>query len=87
MTLKSLILTAGVCLLLSLTGCGRDKVRDDCSEPKPYQSIVASKRVVSPEGLDSLDEFREMPIPKSETPPRPEGARCIESPPSVLSGS
>ena len=37
-------------------------------------------------GLDPLDDFREMPIPKAETPPRPDGARCLESPPSILTG-
>jgi len=87
MTGKPLIMAAALCLALSLSGCGRDKIKDNCDEAQPYQSIVASKRVVSPEGLDPLDEFKEMPIPKAETPPRPEGSRCIESPPSVLSGS
>jgi len=87
MTGKLLIMAAALCLALSLSGCGRDKVKDNCEDPQPYQSIVPSKRVVSPEGLDPLDEFREMPIPKAETAPRPPGSRCIESPPSVRSGS
>ena len=31
----------------------------------------------------NLDEYKEMAIPKAQTPPRPEGAKCIEAPPSV----
>lgn len=84
MTLKFLISAALISMLLTVSGCGRDKVRDNCAEPQPYQSIVASKRIVVPEGLDPLDNFREMPIPKSETAPRPDDARCIESPPTVI---
>ena len=74
-------------LLSGLAACGKDKVHATCDEPQPYQSVVAGKRIVVPEGLDSLEEFKEMPIPRSETPPRPEGAKCIENPPSALAGN
>jgi len=87
MTHKLLISAVMVSVLVVVSGCGRNKVRDDCSEPQPYQAVVASKRVVVPEGLDPLDDFREMPIPKSETPPRPADARCIESPPAIQTSS
>lgn len=80
-------LIAGLLVLACLSACGRDKVRDNCDEAQPYQSVVAGKRVVAPEGLDQLDEFKEMAIPKSNSAPRPADARCIESPPSVLTGS
>ena len=75
-------------LIASLPACGGDGVIDQtCDEPQRYQQVVASKRVESPQGLDPLDEFAEMPIPKAQNAPvRPPGSRCIELPPSVDSG-
>ncbi|HNP65201.1 MAG TPA: hypothetical protein PKH39_14790 [Woeseiaceae bacterium] len=69
-----------------LTSCGGAKVNETCDEVRAYQLVVPGKRIVVPDGLDPLDEFKEMPIPKAETPPRPAGSRCIESPPSILVG-
>ncbi len=74
-------------LLSSLVACGKGEIRTTCDEPQPYQAVVPGKRVVAPEGLDSLDEFKEMPVPKSNTAPRPAGSKCIEYPPSVVPGS
>jgi len=76
-TISSLI------MLSSLVACGRSGVRSSCDEPQPYQAVVPGQRIVVPEGLDSLDQYKEMPIPQSDSPPRPEGAVCIEYPPSV----
>lgn len=81
---KGRLIIAAV-LLGSLVACGGKEVIQDCDEEKAYESVVAGKRVEVPEGLDPLDEFKEMPIPKAETPLRPEGATCIESPPSISS--
>ena len=68
----------------SLVGCwGKGEVRSTCDEPQPYQAVVPGKRVIVPDGLDSLDEYKEMPIPQSESPPRPAGAKCIEYPPVI----
>ena len=78
-TVFSLLLLAG------LGACGKDEVRLTCDEPQPYQSVVAGKRVEVPDDLVPLDQYKEMPIPAAETPPRPEGSICIESAPSVLS--
>lgn len=78
-------LTAAV-LLGSLSACGGAKISETCDEVQAYQRVVPGKRVVVPEGLDPLEEFKEMPTPKAETPPRPAGAKCIESPPAILSG-
>ena len=76
-----------IALLAGLTACGGDKpIRETCDEPQAYQSVVAGKRVVAPDGLDPLDEFKEMPIPKADAPPRPPGSVCLESPPSILTG-
>lgn len=67
----------------SLSACGKDEILDTCEDPQPIQA--EAKRITVPEDLDPLDELREIPIPKAETKPRPPGARCLESPPSVLS--
>jgi len=85
-TVKAVIAAASLFLLASLGACGKDKGRPTCDEPQPYQSVVAGKRVVVPDDLDPLDDLKEMPIPKAETPPRPEGAGCIENAPSILKG-
>jgi len=84
MTLFRLIATvASMILLGSLAACGKEEIRTTCDEIQPYQTVVPGKRVVVPEGLDSLDEDKEMPIPAAESPPRPDGAVCIDYPPSV----
>jgi len=75
-------------LVAGLPACGGDGPIDQtCDEPQRYQQVVASRRVESPDGLDPLDEFAEMPIPEPENAAvRPPGSRCIELPPSVDSG-
>lgn len=83
---RAVILASGLFVLVSLSACGKDKGRPTCEEPQAYQSVVAGKRIVVPDGLKPLDEFKEMPVPKAETPPRPEGAGCIENPPAVGTG-
>lgn len=85
MTKGRLIMAA--ILLGNLSACGGSTIDESCDDPKHYQSVVASERVVVPEGLDPLDEFKEMPVPKAQTAPRPEGARCVESPPPIGSSS
>jgi len=75
-------------ILGGLSSCGGDgPIITTCDEPQRYQSVTASRRVEAPEGLDPLDEFVEMPIPKSQDAPvRPPGSPCIELPPKVGSG-
>lgn len=68
-----------------LSACGKDDLLNPaCDEPQRYKSVVAGKRVEAPEGLDPLNEYAEMPVPKADDlPPRPPGSRCIEMPPNV----
>ncbi len=77
---------AGLILLGSVSACGDKEIRKTCDEPQPYQSAVEGKHVVVPEGLDPLDEFKEIPIPRADSPPRPEGSVCIDYPPSIQIG-
>lgn len=67
------------------TGCGGDdNVVRSCEEEKAYQLASEGTKVEAPEGLDDLEEFREMPIPRAtDRNPRPEGSPCIELPPTV----
>lgn len=68
-----------------ISGCGgKDSVVINCDEGLKYQNREVGKRVVAPEGLDQLDEFAEMPIPKAD----PEAAeplpgKCADMPPPV----
>ncbi len=82
-----LVITAA--MLSGLSGCGGDtNINYSCDEPQRYQQVTAGKRIEPPDGLDPLNELMEMPIPSAEdAPARPAGSRCIELPPSVLSGS
>ena len=73
----------GLLLVVGLSACGGDEVRVTCDELQPYQAVVPGKRVVVPEGLDELEDFKEMPIPKAETPPGPDDGTCIELPPLI----
>jgi hypothetical protein len=76
-------------MLAGLCACGGDKpIRASCDEPQRYQTVTAGKRIVVPEGLDPLNEFAEMPIPKSQdAPSRPPGSPCIELPPRIETGN
>ena len=87
MTLNRLLVSSIVATLAGgLTACGGPTISETCDEVQAYQLVVPGKRIDVPDGLDPLEEFKEMPIPKAETPPRQAGARCLEYPPSILSG-
>ena len=78
-------LVAVLMLGASISACGRgDSLVVDCDEGLQFQNRTEGKRVVVPEGLDSLDEFAEMPIPKADpdAPKLPPG-RCADMPPAV----
>ena len=66
-------------------GCFGDKAVDrTCDEPKYYESAQRGERIRSPEGLDDLEEYREMPIPEAtNTTPRPAGSPCVDVPPGT----
>jgi hypothetical protein len=70
--------------LAGLAACGGRSVTVDCDGAQYYQRYVDGNRVVAPQGLDPLDEFAEMPIPKAdpEAAPPPPG-RCLDMPPTV----
>ena len=72
-------------LLGGISACGGTGTVDyTCDEPQTYQAVTEGKRVKPPEGLDPLNEYAEMPVPKSQDAPvRPPGSRCIELPPSI----
>lgn len=55
-----------------------------CDEPAFYESAEGGKRIVAPEDLDDLDEYKEMVIPEaSPRPPRDLNAGCIDLPPTM----
>lgn len=62
-----------------LTACGIGNV---CEDPRRYESSHPGKRIEAPEGLDSLQESKELSIPDaSPRPPRSEDDPCLELPP------
>ncbi len=74
-------------LLLAACG-GDDNVVVDCDGGEEYQNRVESKRVEVPEGLDGLDEFAEMPIPRADpSAPKTIEGRCVDMPPPIGSDS
>ena len=80
-------LLAVVLLSASLSACGGNDTREiDCQEGLKYQNRTVGTRVVAPEGLDQLDEYEEMPIPKAD-PDAPQFAadKCEDMPPVIRS--
>ena len=77
-------LIAALLAVAGLSACGGKSVTVDCDSAEYYQRFVEGKRVTAPQGLDQLDEFAEMPIPKAdpEAAPPPPG-RCLDMPPLV----
>jgi hypothetical protein len=74
-----LVLSAG------LSACGGDDaIVVECDDGLRFQNREEGKRVVAPEGLDQLDEFAELPVPKADADaaPTPPG-RCTDMPPPV----
>lgn len=71
----------------AVSGCGKDTIVLTCDEPQAYQAVTEGKRIEVPEDLDPLDEFKEIPIPRAKSEPRPKGSLCIDEPPSVISDS
>ncbi len=66
---------------------GNDTIVVDCDDDFGHQNPVEGKRIVVPDGLDPLDEFAEMPIPRADpNAPRTAEGRCIDMPPPIGSG-
>jgi len=71
-----------VCLASGLGACASDP---NCEEPGLYESAVPGKRIVAPEGLDPLAEYKETKIPEVA---QQDGARekgCVDRPPRFFS--
>jgi len=80
MTLARMSLLA---LVASLAACGGTP--DLTCDEGSYKSAVRGPRVQAPEDLDQLQPAREMPVPTaSPRDSRPEGAPCIDRPPTVI---
>ena len=84
----SLVFRAGIVLLLAsmLGACGSKGGVQSCDKPQRYQDSAVNSRVQTPDDLDSLDTYREMPVPEANpAPERPPGSPCLELPPRILS--
>ena len=55
---RVIVMLAGALACSSMAACGGSKVDVSCDEPQAYQSVVPSKRVEAPEGLDSTGDMR-----------------------------
>ena len=74
-------MTLPLAAVLLLAACGG--ANSVCEKPRLYQQSELGKRIESPQGLDQLRADREMTIPDiSPRDPRPEGAPCLELPPT-----
>lgn len=81
MTVARLITIA---LLSVAAGCG-GTVDLTCDEVKFYELAKEGKRIEVPEGLDALDELKEIPLPEaSPREARPKGSPCLDLPPAIL---
>lgn len=83
--MKKSQLAAVLMLGALMSSCGgKDSVVVDCDEGLQYQNREPGQRVVVPEGLDQLDEFAEMPIPKADpAAAEPPPGKCTDMPPAI----
>ena len=66
-----------------LAACGGEG-RLTCDEPRRYQEAVNNERLQTPDDLDALQAYLEMPVPEANPrPERPEGSPCLELPPQI----
>jgi hypothetical protein len=64
-----------------LTGCAS---APKCDELAFYEYAEGGKRIVPPDDLDPLNEYKEMVIPEaSPRPPRDLSAGCLDRPPTL----
>jgi hypothetical protein len=83
MTKSRLIAVLTLSAVMSACG-GNDTKVTDCEEGVKYQNRAEGRRVVVPEGLDPLDEFAEMPIPRADPDAaQPAPGKCADTPPIV----
>ena len=69
--------------IIVTSGCAADL---SCEEPEAYQSAVESNKIISPEGLDQLQEDRELKIVRaSPKNSRSANSPCLDEPPRILS--
>jgi hypothetical protein len=68
-----------------LSACGGNDTKEVvCKNDLKYQNRVLGKRVIVPEGLDQLDEYKEMPTPKADpSAPQPVPGTCDDMPPVI----
>ena len=67
--------------VLTITGCNSAPT---CEELAFYESAEGGRRIVAPDDLDPLDEYKEIIIPEaSPRPPRDLSAGCVDKPPTV----
>jgi uncharacterized lipoprotein len=67
---------------MGLAGCASDLY---CEEPEAYQAAVSGKRIVAPEGLDDLSEYKEIKIPDVAVKSRAGEKGCVDRPPRYFS--
>ena len=80
--MRNLLLASLAVTLFS--GCGGN-IDLSCDKPLLYQSAQETARVEAPEGLSSLNQGLEMPIPDaSPQEPRKPGDPCLDIPPRYL---
>lgn len=77
--------SAGLLFLLTaalmVTGCSGAPT---CDELAFYETAEGGRRIVAPDDLDPLDQYKEMIIPEaSPRPPRDLSAGCVDKPPTV----
>ena len=86
MTKSQLAAVLTLCAAMAACG-GNDAIEVDCDKGLEFQNRVEGKRVVVPEGLDPLEEYAEMPIPKADPDAAsPPAGQSIDMPPRVKTG-
>jgi hypothetical protein len=58
-----------------------------CETQGRYRLSQEGRRIQAPDGLDDLESYKEMTIPRaSPQPEHPDTGRCLEAPPGIATG-
>lgn len=74
-------------LALAAVGIGGCAETAQCNKPKTYQQAKVGKHVEIPEGLDALNEDKELTIPKASPQAPPPPGACLDMPPTLRTDS
>lgn len=73
-----------VLIMISAIGLGACSSDPLCEDAQDYQASTLGKRIVSPDGLDTLQEYKELKIPEAAPQTGEKKLGCTDKPPGFF---